>query len=118
MKIAAHEYVHVWQYHNRCINLGMWLTEGMAEYVAFETLIRNGVRNRPDVRDEMLQTALRKGQLDVPLRDLAPRGNTIWPGPAGYLAFDQLLSNSPEDGLMPFRTLCDANGGGSVAFAG
>lgn len=48
-KIAAHEYVHTWQAAKGCWTTDRvppWFSEGMAEYVALEAAIRDGLLDR------------------------------------------------------------------------
>ena len=84
-KVAAHEYTHGWQYalgglsftsRERLVD---WLTEGMAEYVAYATMIRLGDMRPGDVDAFMLSSARVTGQLRaawLPLKTAALRSGT------------------------------------------
>ena len=113
-KSAVHEYTHIWQHHLGCISkfyqpLGNWLNEGIAEYIAYEAMIKNGEMRREDVTAFMLAAARSTGQLDRPLRDFAGgavRDIGIWPGHVGFLALHRIVPSAPG-GILSLRTLCE-----------
>lgn len=110
-KGVIHEYTHGWQHYLGCISifsqpLGFWLNEGIAEYVAYEAMIKRGDMDRADVMDHMLFSARVTGQLDRPLRDFEGNSSGIWPGHVGYLAVDRLVQAAPK-GLLAVRTICE-----------
>ncbi len=117
-KTAIHEYTHIWQFHLGCLGsrrLGNWLSEGMAEFVAFEAMIESGEMRRVDVMDHMLFSARVTGQLDRALPDFAKgaiRDIGIWPGHIGFLALHR-LAPSASDGILSLRTFCEDVGQGA-----
>ena len=117
-KIAIHEYTHLWQFHLGCSGrsrLGNWLSEGMAEYIAYEAMIKSGDMPREGVMDHMLNAARSTGQLDRPIRDFAEgaiRDIGIWPGHVGFLALHHVVPSAP-DGILSLRTLCQEAGDGA-----
>ena len=108
---AAHEYAHWWQSSIGCIShhderMGFWLNEGIAEYVAMQTLIHQGAFRPREVANFQFEAALSSGQLDVPLEDFGEPTHEIHPGHVGYLAVDQLASGAPE-GPLSVRRICE-----------
>ena len=119
-ELAAHEYVHVWQYDlggNACMLGPRWLSEGMAESLAYRSLVAGG-RIAAANLDVFTRRQLRAARY-VTLRSL----ETQWPSDAnpfavGYLAVDRLLA-SPDP--LALRTFCTRVGSGETwtsAFAG
>ena len=119
-ELAAHEYVHVWQYDvgGRACMVGgpRWLSEGMAESLAYRSLVASG-RIAPANLDVFTKRQLTTARY-VTLRSL----ETGWPGDAnpfavGYLAVDRLLAvPSP----LALRAYCARVGRGetwTAAFA-
>ena len=99
-ELAAHEYVHLWQYAlgGRPCMLGVrWLSEGMAESFAYRSLVADGIIPQANL-DTFTKRQLRNATNPVPLRTL----ETAWPSDANpfavsYLAVDRLLgSNGPR----------------------
>ena len=89
------------------------MTEGMAEYVAYEAMIKRGSMRRADVQDFMLSSARYTGALARPLQDFGGTGEyPLWPGHVGYVALDRLVPNAPK-GILALRTVCEAVGGGA-----
>lgn len=89
-KTAAHEYVHVWAWSLGGLpysseRLGDWLTEGLAEYLAYSTMVRLGQMRAEDVDAFMLSSAVITGEAAQCLSSLE-QDTTIWPGHSGYLA--------------------------------
>ena len=119
-ELAAHEYVHVWQFDlggNACMLGPRWLSEGMAESLAYRSLVAGG-RIAAANLDVFTKRQLRAAR-PVTLRSL----ETQWPSDAnpfavGYLAVDRLLA-SPDP--LALRTFCTRVGSGETwtsAFAG
>ena len=117
-KTAIHEYTHLWQFHLGCLGsrrLGNWLSEGMAEFVAFEAMIESGEMDRSEVMEVMLSRARGSGELSRPLRDFgegAIRDIGIWPGHVGFLALHRIAPSAPK-GILSLRTLCEEVGDGA-----
>ena len=117
-KTAIHDYTHIWQFHLGCLGsrrLGNWLSEGMAEFVAFEAMIESGEMDRSEVMEVMLSRARGSGELSRPLRDLgegAIRDIGIWPGHVGFLALHRIVPSAPG-GILSLRTLCEEVGDGT-----
>ena len=110
-ELAAHEYVHEWQYDvggTACMLGPRWLSEGMAESLAYRSLVA-GARIPAANLDVFTKRQLRTAR-SVPLRSL----ETEWPSDAnpfavGYLAVDRLLAvPSP----LALRTYCARVGRG------
>jgi hypothetical protein len=119
-ELAAHEYVHTWQYAlgGRACMLGpRWISEGMAESLAYRSLIDAGVIPAANL-DVFTKRQLRSARY-VTLRSL----ESAWPGDAnpfavGYLAVDRMLA---ANGPLALRTFCVRVGQGEAwqsAFAG
>jgi hypothetical protein len=119
-ELAAHEYVHTWQYAlgGRACMLGpRWISEGMAESLAYRSLIDAGVIPAANL-DVFTKRQLRSARY-VTLRSL----ETAWPGDAnpfavGYLAVDRMLA---ANGPLALRTFCTRVGRGEAwqsAFTG
>jgi len=119
-ELAAHEYVHVWQYDvggPACMVGGpRWLSEGMAESLGYRALVSSG-RIAPANLDVFTKRQLTTARY-VTLRSLESQ----WPSDAnpfavGYLAVDRLLAvPSP----LALRTYCARVGRGepwTTAFA-
>ena len=114
IKIAAHEYTHAWLASLRCLlgtYIGSWTNEGIAEYVAFQTLIRNGHVNPVEVHPLIVDRAIRSDASNVPLDSLEEHGG-IGPGNIGYLAVESLIARS-ELRLLSIRAVCEEFARGS-----
>ncbi|MDQ2951197.1 MAG: hypothetical protein M3R54_02925 [Chloroflexota bacterium] len=118
-ELAAHEYIHVWQYDlgGRACMLGpRWISEGMAESLAYRALVaagRIGAANLDVFTKRQLRTARY-----VPLRSL----ETAWPADVnpfavGYLAVDRLLASPSPLALRVFCTRVGAGEAWQSAFA-
>jgi hypothetical protein len=119
-ELAAHEYVHLWQYDvggSACMIGGpRWLSEGMAESLAYRALVASGriAAANLDVFTRRQLTSARY----VTLRSLERN----WPSDAnpfavGYLAVDRLLAVPAP---LALRTYCARVGRGepwTAAFA-
>lgn len=112
LKMVVHEYVHGWelwyghasQYEQP---LGNWISEGLAEYVAFNAIIERGKMTKRDVdRFEMNGASDHKQETRYPLKELGSSQTPVWPGHIGYLAMDWLVSESPN-GRASIRVLQD-----------
>jgi hypothetical protein len=112
-ELAAHEYVHTWQYAlggRACMVGPRWLSEGMAESLAYRSLIDAGVIPAANL-DVFARRQLRNARY-VTLRSL----ETAWPADAnpfavGYLAVDRMLA---ANGALPLRTFCARVGRGEA----
>jgi hypothetical protein len=119
-ELAAHEYVHVWQYDtggSACMVGGpRWLSEGMAESLAYRSLVAGGRIGASNL-DVFTKRQLRSARY-VTLRSLESQ----WPSDAnpfavGYLAVDRLLAVPAPTAL---RSYCARVGRGEpwrTAFA-
>lgn len=112
-ELAAHEYVHVWQYDtggSACMLGPRWISEGMAESLAYRSLVAGGLIPAANM-DVFMKRQLRNAQY-VSLRSL----ESTWPSAANpfavaYLAVDRLLAvPSP----LALRTYCARVGGGEA----
>ncbi len=119
-ELVAHEYVHVWQYDLGgvgCMLGPRWLSEGMAESLAYRALVDGG-RIAAANLDVFTKRQLRTARY-VTLRSL----ESAWPSDTnpfavGYLAVDRLLA-SPDP--VALRRFCSRVGSGeswTSAFAG
>jgi hypothetical protein len=111
-ELAAHEYVHMWQYavgRNACMVGVRWIAEGMAESFAYRALVTDGLIP-PANMDTFTKRQLRTAAQQVPLSSL----EVSWPANANpfavsYLAVDRLLA---EKGLLAIRDWCGRVGSG------
>ncbi len=110
-ELAAHEYVHLWQYAiggSGCMLGPRWLSEGMAESLAYRSLVSAGVIPAANM-DVFTRRQLRDARY-VTLRSL----ETVWaadanPFAVGYLAVDRMLA---ANGPAALRTWCARVGRG------
>jgi len=120
MELAAHEYVHVWQGElggNACMLGPRWLSEGMAESLAYRSLVAAGL-----IPQSNMDTFTKRQLLTATTQPTLAQLETQWPDSANpysvaYLAVDRLLA---ANGPLPLRTWCLAVGRGvewHVAFA-
>ncbi|MDP2054595.1 MAG: Ig-like domain-containing protein [Acidobacteriota bacterium] len=110
-KIAVHEWVHGWQYvlgglsftsRERLVG---WLSEGMAEYIAFETIVRTGAIRAGDVDTYALRTAVSSGEARRCLGALESISEAgVWPGNVGLIAVKRLIALSPH-GRLSLRVI-------------
>ncbi|HUQ41965.1 MAG TPA: hypothetical protein VM052_05640 [Candidatus Limnocylindrales bacterium] len=112
-ELAAHEYVHVWQYDiggTACMLGPRWISEGMAESLAYRAMITSARITAANL-DVFTKRQLRSARY-VTLRSL----ESDWPGDANpfaaaYLAVDRLLAvPSP----VALRTFCSRVGAGEA----
>ncbi len=119
-ELAAHEYAHMWQYAvggNACMLGPRWLSEGMAESLAYRSLVDAGLIPAANM-DVFTRRQLRSARY-VSLRSL----ESSWPADTnpfavGYLAVDRMLASN---GPLPLRTFCARVGRGEdwrSAFSG
>ncbi|MEP6694786.1 MAG: hypothetical protein ABJB39_09090 [Chloroflexota bacterium] len=119
-ELAAHEYVHAWQYAlggRSCMLAPRWMSEGMAESLAYRSLVDAGLIPAANM-DVFTRRQLRNARY-VTLRSL----ETAWPADAnpfavGYLAVDRMLA---ANGPLSLRTFCARVGRGEAwqsAFTG
>jgi hypothetical protein len=112
-ELAAHEYVHLWQYElggSSCMLGPRWISEGMAESLAYRSLIDAGIIPAANL-DVFTKRQLRNARY-VTLRSL----EGAWPGDAnpfavGYLAVDRMLA---ANGALALRTFCVRVGRGEA----
>jgi hypothetical protein len=110
-ELAAHEYVHLWQYAmggSACMLGPRWLSEGMAESLAYRSLVDAGLIPAANM-DVFAKRQLRSARY-VTLRSL----ESAWPADAnpfavGYLAVDRMLA---ANGPLALRTWCARVGRG------
>jgi hypothetical protein len=111
-ELAAHEYVHLWQYAvggNACMFNVRWIAEGIAESFAYRSLIADGLipaANLDTFTRRQLQTASNRATLQS-LESSFP-GNAN-PFAVSYLAVDRLLA---QKGLPAIRDWCARVGNG------
>ena len=111
-ELAAHEYVHVWQGErggNACMLGPRWLSEGMAESLAYRALVADGL-----VPQANMDTFTKRQLLTASAHPALQQLETQWPGTANpysvaYLAVDRLLA---ANGPLPLRAWCEAVGRG------
>jgi hypothetical protein len=111
-ELAAHEYVHLWQYAvggSACMVGVRWIAEGMAESFAYRALVADGLIPQANM-DTFTKRQLRTATQQVTLRSL----ETSWPLNANpfavsYLAVDRLLA---AKGLLAIRDWCSRVGAG------
>ncbi len=108
LKMVVHEYTHGWQAWLGAMDihwqpLGNWITEGLAEYVAYNSIIATGKMSKRNVDRFMLNGAL-GAETGKPLQAFGSSQTSAWPGHVGYLAIDWLVSESPN-GPMSLRIL-------------
>jgi hypothetical protein len=111
-ELAAHEYVHVWQGElggNACMLGPRWISEGMAESLAYRSLVADGLIPQANT-DTFTKRQLSTATTHPALAQL----ETQWPDSANpysvaYLAVDRLLA---VNGPLPLRTWCEAVGRG------
>ena len=112
MELAAHEYVHVWQGElggNACMLGPRWLSEGMAESLAYRTLVDAGL-----IPQANMDTFTKRQLLTASTHPALAQLETQWPDSANpysvaYLAVDRLLA---ANGPLPLRAWCEAVGRG------
>ena len=112
-QISAHEYTHGWAwslagggdaYHS----LGDWLSEGLADYLAYEPFIRSGEIRRSDVYARQLSAAIGSGEASRCLEYLERvyqrpnQTDKLWPGHIGYIAVEKLVAES-ANGIRSLR---------------
>ncbi len=110
-ELAAHEYVHLWQYElggSACMVGPRWISEGMAESLAYRSLVAAGLIPQANM-DTFTKRQLTSARY-VTLRSL----ESTWPSDANpfavaYLAVDRLLA---ANGPLPLRTWCARVGAG------
>jgi hypothetical protein len=111
-ELAAHEYVHVWQGElggNACMLGPRWLSEGMAESLAYRTLVADGL-----IPQANMDTFTKRQLITAATHPALAQLETQWPDSANpysvaYLAVDRLLA---VNGPLPLRAWCSAVGRG------
>jgi hypothetical protein len=112
IELAAHEYVHLWQYAlgaNACMVGVRWIAEGMAESFAYRSLVADGLIPQANM-DTFTKRQLTTAAQQVTLQSL----ETSFPSAANpfavsYLAVDRLLA---PKGLLTIRDWCARVGAG------
>jgi len=111
-ELAAHEYVHLWQYAiggNACMVDVRWIAEGMAESFAYRSLIADGVIPAANL-DTFTRRQLRIASNHVTLQSLESTFPVnANPFAVSYLAVDRLLA---QKGLATIRDWCTRVGTG------
>ena len=112
-ELAAHEYIHLWQYAaggNSCMGGSVrWIAEGMAESFAYRSLIADGVipaANLDTFTRRQLTTATNHATLQSLESSFPPDAK---PYAVSYLAVDRLLA---PKGLATIRDWCTRVGSG------
>jgi hypothetical protein len=111
-ELAAHEYVHLWQYAiggNSCMVGVRWIAEGMAESFAYRSLIADGL-----IPAANLDTFTRRQLTTAPSHATLQSLESSFPANAkpfavSYLAVDRLLA---PKGLSTIRDWCARVGAG------
>lgn len=111
-KHSAHEYIHSWQAAIGCAGgkygnvLGGWLSEGMAEYIAWNALVQSGELTHKQVMKFHIDSALSQaGQPDFQSWENNDNLFDWWAYNYAYLAVEKLVSDN--GGPMILRTLCE-----------
>ena len=119
-KTAAHEYTHDWAWSlggltfqppRRTVD---WFSEGLAEYIAYSTMIRLGQMQAANVDAFMLSSAIVTGQAARCLAFLENSnmsGAGLWPGHIGFLAVKALVASNSR-GTLSVRVLNQDIGAG------
>jgi hypothetical protein len=111
VELAAHEYVHLWQYDvggTACMLGPRWISEGMAESFAYRALV--GAGRIPQANMDVFTKRQLRNATYVPLSSL----ETSWPASANpfavaYLAVDRMLAMPSP---LALRTFCARVGTG------
>lgn len=111
-ELAAHEYVHVWQGElggNACMLGPRWLSEGMAESLAYRSLVADGL-----IPQANMDTFTKRQLIAATTHPALAQLETQWqdsanPYSVAYLAVDRLLA---ANGPLPLRAWCEAVGRG------
>jgi hypothetical protein len=105
--VAAHEYVHAWQYHasgDAPPGGPIWLVEGAAQFIAVRSIIEAGILPHAEAQSLMTRPS---GPLVPALRDLeAPESFDVInvPYDLAYAAVDLLTSLKGVAGLQEYWT--------------
>jgi hypothetical protein len=113
IELAAHEYIHLWQYATGgsvCMGSGVtWIAEGMAESFAYRSLIADGLIPAANL-DTFTRRQLTTATNHVSLQSLESSfPANAKPFAVSYLAVDRLLA---PKGLATIRDWCTRVGGG------
>ena len=111
-ELSAHEYVHVWQGElggNACMLGPRWISEGMAESLAYRSLVADGL-----IPQANMDTFTKRQLITAATRPALAQLEVQWPDSANpysvaYLAVDRLLA---ANGPLPLRAWCEAVGRG------
>lgn len=118
MKTVIDEYVHAWHATLGALTpqgqpLGNWMNSGIAEYVAYSTLINAGRMSQKDADRMEFSSAVGAGELKPTLQSLQAVETPIWPGHAGYVAIQWLVASSPN-GLSSLHIVAASIGEGKT----
>ena len=110
IKTVVHEYVHDWQMVLGALSLrrqelGNWMNEGIAEYIAYQAMVDAGLMKWGDIT-RFMAAAPRGPQLDNPLSVFGTTNTPAWAGHVGFLAIDWLVAETPE-GIMALKTIAN-----------
>lgn len=94
---GIHEYVHAVQIKlgavqtSRGNHMPSWFIEGMAEYIAFDAIIRKRALTRRQAYEFQLFSAIDSNEMTYPLSAYAPSNYPAWPGHVGMIVVAGLL---------------------------
>ena len=95
-----------------------WMSEGAAEFVAFEAMVNSGLTNRSAAQRDLLGGAISNGAMDHRLAAFAQSRWPAWPGELGALALAGLLDHTgtgPES-ILDYTRLVGQTGSHERAF--
>ena len=113
MKVIAHELIHAYQNDMRGLNVsggGLgWLTEGIAEYLAYKSLSEGGILSYESERNSRIVFDAKR--VDKPLSEMEKQEG--YRGVSGaynhfLLAAELLAKNSGESNLLKYHALQDS----------
>lgn len=114
VKLAVHEYVHAWQATMGCYSvysqpLGDWINEGIAEHIAFDAVVGEGLvgtrAEHPVTR--ALLNARADGSIQHPLSAYdVPGQSPAHAGHIGFIAIDMLVEQAHR-GKLALRRICE-----------
>lgn len=110
---GVHEYAHAVQIDqdavqsNRGNRMPRWLEEGMAEYLAFDAVIRLKATDWRTTHQFQLAASIDSNEMTFPLPAYAPSNSPAWPGHIGLLVVAGLLdfSGQPPRSLLTYTNL-------------
>jgi hypothetical protein len=118
IKIAAHEYFHVWQHELRCYREPKWLFEGAPEYLAYEAITGQSLVD-PVAASVAQQLVLKEAsplpalsQFEVAYSAPTEAHYALW-----YFAVQQLMQGHEPLALRDFCRMDHEGGDWQSAFA-